>query len=177
MERPRIWRACLLWAALVLPALTADRLGMNEPRAVWQQLAGVAVLAAAVSVARWRPLVAFALTAALSLVAAPALFTVSYGPALGVFALLLGLRAERVRPAAVVFGAVGCLGTARIALFGVDPAPEWVVLTGTLLFGCVFPLARWPVLAAEPSADHGRLEPGRTSGGRAAHRRGAGPAA
>ncbi|MFE5893112.1 sensor histidine kinase [Streptomyces sp. NPDC056462] len=139
MERPRIWRACLLWAALVLPALTADRLGMNEPRAVWQQLAGVAVLAAAVAVARWRPLAAFALTAVLSLVAAPALFTVSYAPALGVFALLLGLRAERVRPAVVVFGGVGCLGTARIALVGVDPAPEWVVLTGTLLFGCVFP--------------------------------------
>ncbi|MEJ8670534.1 histidine kinase [Streptomyces sp. MS1.AVA.1] len=139
MQRPRTWRACLLWAALVLPALTADRLGMNEPRAVWQQLAGVAVLAAAVAVARWRPLVAFALTAVLSLVAAPALFTVSYGPALGVFALLLGLRAERVRPALVAFGGVCCLGTARIALFGVDPAPEWVVLTGTLLFGCVFP--------------------------------------
>ncbi|MFF5477437.1 sensor histidine kinase [Streptomyces sp. NPDC012935] len=139
MERPRIWRACLLWAALVLPALTADRLGMNEPRAAWQQLAGVAVLGAAVAMARWRPLVAFALTAVLSLVAAPALFTVSYGPALGVFALLLGLRAERVRPAVVAFGSVGCFGTARIALFGVDPAPEWVVLTGTLLFGCVLP--------------------------------------
>ncbi|MFD0005937.1 sensor histidine kinase [Streptomyces sp. NPDC127178] len=139
MQRPRTWRACLLWAALVLPALTADRLGMNEPRAVWQQLAGVAVLAAAVAVARWRPLAAFALTAVLSLVAASALFTVSYGPALGVFALLLGLRAERVRPALVAFGGVCCLGTARIALFGVDPAPEWVVLTGTLLFGCVFP--------------------------------------
>lgn len=139
MERPRTWRACLLWAALVLPALTADRLGMNEPRAGWQQLAGVAVLAAAVAVARWRALVAFALTAVLSLAAAPALFTVSYGPALGVFALLLGLRGERARPAVVVFGGVGCLGTARIALFGVDPAPEWVVLAGTLLFGCVFP--------------------------------------
>lgn len=139
MERPRTWRACLLWAALVLPALTADRLGMNEPRATWQQLAGLVVLAAAVAVARRHPLAAFALTAVLGLAAAPALFTVSYGPALGVFALLLGLRAARVRPAAVVFGLVGCLGTARIALFGVDPAPEGVVLTGTLLFGCVFP--------------------------------------
>ncbi|WP_128433556.1 sensor histidine kinase [Streptomyces cyaneus] len=139
MERPRIRRACLLWAALALPALTADRLGLNEPRAVWQQVAGLVVLTAAVAVARRCPLVAFGLTAVLSLAAAPALFTVSYGPALGVFALLLGLRAERVRPAAVVFAGVGCLGTARIALLGVDPAPEWVVLTGTLLFGCVFP--------------------------------------
>lgn len=139
MERPRIWRACALWAALVLPALTADRLGMNEPRAGWQQAAGLAVLAAAVAVARRHPPTAFALTAVLSLAAAPALFTVSYGPALGLFALLLGLRADGVRAAGVVFGGIACLGTARIALFGVDPAPEWAVLTGTLLFGCVFP--------------------------------------
>ncbi|MFI6015914.1 sensor histidine kinase [Streptomyces sp. NPDC051243] len=139
MERPRTWRACLLWAVLVLPALTADRVGMNEPRAVWQQVAGAVVLAAAVAVARRQPLAAFVLTAVLGLAAAPALFTVSYGPALAVFALLLGLRAAPVRPAALVLGAVGGLGTARIALFGVDPAPQWVVLTGTLLFGCVFP--------------------------------------
>ncbi|MFJ7075816.1 sensor histidine kinase [Streptomyces sp. NPDC098781] len=139
MERPRTWRACLLWAALAFPGPAADRLGLNEPRAVWQQAAGLVVLAAAVALARRQPLLAFALAAVLSLVAAPALFTLSYGPALGVFALLLGLRAARVRPAVVVFAGVGCLGTARIALFGVDPAPEWVVLTGTLLFGCVFP--------------------------------------
>lgn len=37
------------------------------------------------------------------------------------------------------FTALGCAGTARIALVGADPAPEWFVLTGTLLFGCVFP--------------------------------------
>ncbi|MGC9542389.1 histidine kinase [Streptomyces sp. UG1] len=139
MERPRIWRACLLWAALVSPALTADRLGMNEPRAAWRQLAGLVLIATAVALARRHPLPAFALTAALSLAAAPALFSVSYGPALGVFALLLGLRAARVRYAVAVFAGVGCLGAARIALFGVDPAPECVVLTGTLLFGCVFP--------------------------------------
>ncbi|MFI5548613.1 histidine kinase [Streptomyces sp. NPDC051738] len=139
MERPRIWRACLLWALLAAPALTADRLGMNEPRAGWQQAAGLVVLGGAVGVARRWPLAAFGLAAVLSLVATPALFSVSYGPALGVFALLLGLRAARVRPAWVGFGIVGCLGTARIALVGVDPAPEWVVLTGTLLFGCVFP--------------------------------------
>ncbi|GHH25874.1 sensor histidine kinase [Streptomyces lanatus] len=139
MERPRIWRACLLWAVLVLPALTADPLGLNEPRAVWRQLAGLVVIAVAVALARRQPLVAFVSTAVLSLAAAPAMFTVSYGPALGTFALLLGLRGARVRPAVAVFGGVGLLGTARIALFGVDPAPEWVVLTGTLLFGCVFP--------------------------------------
>jgi signal transduction histidine kinase len=139
MERPRILRGCLLWAGPALPALTADGLGLNEPRGLWQQLAGLGVLAAAVTVARRQPLAAFGAVAVLCLAAAPALFTVSYGPALAVLALLLGLRAARVRPAALAFAAVGCAGAARIALFGVDPAPEAVVLTGTLLFGCVFP--------------------------------------
>ncbi|MFD8518835.1 sensor histidine kinase [Streptomyces capillispiralis] len=132
-------RDCLLWAALAGPALTADRLGMNEPRALWQQAAGVALLAAATALSRRRPLAAFGLTAALSLAAAPALFSVSYGPALGVFALLLGLRADRTVPAALCCAAVGCAGTARIAVAGVDPAPEGLVLAGTLLFGCVLP--------------------------------------
>ncbi|MFC7896181.1 sensor histidine kinase [Streptomyces sp. NPDC057381] len=132
-------RGVLLWAVLALPAVTADRLGMNEPRPLWQQLAGLGVLAVAAACSRRQPLVSFALTAALGLTAAPALFTVSYVPALGVFALLLGLRAQRSRPAVAAFVAVGLVGTARIALVGADPPPEWLVLTGTLLFGCVFP--------------------------------------
>ncbi|GAB2890320.1 histidine kinase [Streptomyces deserti] len=142
MERPclaRLGRGALLWAALALPAVTADRLGLNEPRPAWQQLAGLGVLAAAAAVSRRQPLAAFGLTAVLSLAGAPALFTVSYGPALGVFALLLGLRAARVRPAAVAFAALGGVGLVKIALVGVDPAPERFVLTGTLLFGCVLP--------------------------------------
>ncbi|MFE2045584.1 sensor histidine kinase [Streptomyces sp. NPDC059477] len=93
----------------------------------------------AVAVSRRAPLTAFALSAVLSLTAAPALFTLSYAPALAVLALLLGLRADRIRPAALCFAAVGCAGTARIGLFGVDPAPEWLVLMCTLLFCCVFP--------------------------------------
>ncbi|MGW7277965.1 ATP-binding protein [Streptomyces sp. NPDC054844] len=129
----------LLWAALALPAVTADRLGMNEPRPLWQQLTGLGVLAVAVALSRRQPLAAFGLAAGLSLAATPALFSVSYGPALGVFALLLGLRARRPRPAVAGFVGAGVVGTARIALVGVDPAPEWLVLTGTLLFGCVFP--------------------------------------
>lgn len=139
MERPHVWQACLLWTALALPALTADAIGLNEPRALWAQSAGLGVLAAAVALARRYPEAAFVLTAALSLLAAPALFTASYGLALGVLALLVGLRAARVLPAAVLFAAVGCVGTAKVALLGVDPAAQWVVLTGTLLFGCVFP--------------------------------------
>ncbi|MDG9693916.1 histidine kinase [Streptomyces sp. DH17] len=132
-------RGVLLWAVLALPAVTADGLGMNEPRPLWQQLAGLVVLAGAAACSRRRPLVAFVLAAGVSLAAAPALFTVSYGPALGVFALLLGLRASRARPAVAAFVALGLVGTARIALVGVDPPPEWLVMTGTLLFGCVFP--------------------------------------
>ncbi|MET9773323.1 histidine kinase [Streptomyces sp. NPDC006367] len=132
-------RGVLLWAGLALPAVTADRLGMNEPRPAWQQLAGLGVLALSAVLSRRQPLVAFALTAALGLAATPALFSVSYGPALGVLALLLGLRAGRPRPAAAVFAGVGAVGTARIALAGIDPPAEWLVLTGTLLFGCVFP--------------------------------------
>ncbi|MER7188988.1 sensor histidine kinase [Streptomyces flaveolus] len=134
-----IGRGVLLWAVLAAPAVTADRLGLNEPRPLWQQVAGPVVLAAAAVVARHRPLAAFALAAGLSMAAAPALFSLSYGPALGVFALLLGLRAARARPAVAAFAAVGVAGTARIALTGADPAPEWLVMTGTLLFGCVFP--------------------------------------
>ncbi|NEB21361.1 ATP-binding protein, partial [Streptomyces coelicoflavus] len=80
-------------------ALAADRLGMNEPRAPWQQLAGLAVLAVAVATSRRQPLAAYVLAAALGLATAPALFSVSYGPALGVLALLLGLRAPRPHPA------------------------------------------------------------------------------
>ncbi|MFF7854243.1 histidine kinase [Streptomyces sp. NPDC007904] len=142
MQRARLaapGRGLLLWAALAGPALTADRIGMNEPRALGERLAGLAVLAAATAVSRRRPLAAFGLTAALGLASAPALFSVSYGPALGVFALLLGLRAGTTLPALLCFAAVGCAGTARIALAGADPVPEWLVLTATLLFGCVFP--------------------------------------
>ncbi|MFF5156493.1 hypothetical protein ACFY3N_09615 [Streptomyces sp. NPDC000348] len=103
-------KGCLLWAALALPAVCADRLGLNEPRPLWQRCAGLVVLAAATAVARHRPTTAFGLTAALSLASAPALFGVSYGPALGVFALLLGLRAPRTAPAALCFAAVACAG-------------------------------------------------------------------
>ncbi|GAA3278346.1 sensor histidine kinase [Streptomyces labedae] len=130
---------CLLWAGLVVPGLCAVRLGLSEPRPVWQQAAGAGVLAAATALARRRPLAAFALTAALCLADAPALFGLSYGPALAVFALLLGLRAERTGPAALGFAAVASAGTVRIALGGGDPVPPWLVMTGTLVFGCVLP--------------------------------------
>ncbi|MGA5187579.1 histidine kinase [Streptomyces griseoincarnatus] len=130
---------CLLWAGLVVPGLCAVRLGLSEPRPVWQQAAGAGVLAAATALARRRPLAAFALRAALCLADAPALFNLSYGPALAVFALLLGLRAERTGPAALGFAAVAAAGTVRIALGGGDPVPPWLVMTGTLVFGCVLP--------------------------------------
>ncbi|MFE4785119.1 LuxR C-terminal-related transcriptional regulator [Streptomyces sp. NPDC056716] len=136
--RPRLPDA-LLWAALAAPAAGTELLGLNEPRPLWQRLAGAVVLGVAVAVSRRAPLTAFALSAGLSLTAAPALFTLSYAPALAVLALLLGLRADRIRPAALCFAAVGCAGTVRIGLFGVDPAPEWLVLMCTLLFCCDSP--------------------------------------
>ncbi|MFI9824928.1 sensor histidine kinase [Streptomyces sp. NPDC052013] len=142
MERARraaVGRAALLWAALAVPALAADRIGLNEPRPLWQELSGLGVLAVAVGLSRRQPLAAFALTAALGLALAPALFSVSYGPALGVLALLLGTRAAGVRPALLGFAAIAVAGTAKIVTTGVDPVPEWLVLMGTLLFGCVFP--------------------------------------
>ncbi len=130
---------CLLWAGLVLPGVCADGLGLNEPRPLWQKAAGAGVLAVATALARRRPLTAFALTAMACLADAPALFSVSYGPALAVFAVLLGLRAERTGPAAASFAAVAAVGTVRIALGGGDPVPPWLVMTGILLFGCVLP--------------------------------------
>ncbi|RSN51617.1 sensor histidine kinase, partial [Streptomyces sp. WAC 04229] len=134
-----VGRGALFWCVLALPAVTADRIGLNEPRPLWQQLAGLGVLAVAAALARRRPLAAFALTAALGLAGAPALFSVSYGPALATLALLLGLRAPRPHPAVAVLAGTGIAGAARIALVGVDPAPEALVLTGTLLFGSVLP--------------------------------------
>ncbi|WP_397892978.1 sensor histidine kinase [Streptomyces aurantiacus] len=127
-----------LWAALAAPAASADAIGLNEPRPLWARLTGLAVLAAAAATWRTRPAAAFLLAAALGLTA-PALFTASYGPALAVFALLLGKHGPRARPALAAFAAVWAAGTARIAVRDVDPTVEWLVLTGTLLFGAVFP--------------------------------------
>ncbi|MGX1564922.1 hypothetical protein [Streptomyces sp. NPDC055506] len=98
---PPSWRTTgLRGHDLALPALTADRIGLNESRTAWQQAAGLAVLATVAGLSRRLPLAAFGLAATLSPTATPALSTVSYAPALGVSALLLGLRAARARPAA-----------------------------------------------------------------------------
>ncbi len=121
-----------------MPAASADAIGLNEPRPLWGHLTGLAILAAAAITWRSRPLTAFLLAAAPGLTA-PALFTVSYGPALAAFALLLGKRGPRARPALLAFAALGAVGTARIVVRDVDPVVEWLVLLGTLLFGAVFP--------------------------------------
>ncbi|MEV2252262.1 histidine kinase [Streptomyces sp. NPDC050147] len=132
-------RGALLWVALVIPAVSADHLGLDEPRAAWPQAAGAAALALAVAGRHRWPAAAFTAAAGLGLVAAPSLFTLSYGPALAVLALLMGSRATRIRPAALAFGATALVGTAKILVRGVDPVVEWLVLMGTLLFGAVFP--------------------------------------
>ncbi|MEV0653382.1 histidine kinase [Streptomyces sp. NPDC050395] len=97
------------------------------------------MLALAVATRHHRPAAAFAAAAALGLATAPSLFTISYGPALAAFALLMGRRSTRLRPAALAFGATALIGTAKIVVRGVDPVVEWLVLMGTLLFGAVFP--------------------------------------
>ncbi|MFI2617696.1 sensor histidine kinase [Streptomyces sp. NPDC018584] len=132
-------RSALLWAALAVPVVSVDRLGMNEPRPAWQQITSLAALAAAVAIRRGRPLPAFLAAAALGLATGSSLFTLSYGPALAVFALLLGRRADRARPALLAFGAIALVGTVKIAVRDVDPVVEWLVLMGTLVFGTVFP--------------------------------------
>ncbi|MVO86766.1 ATP-binding protein [Streptomyces sp. p1417] len=131
-------RDAALWAALAVPAVSADAIGLNEPRPLWGHLAGLAILAAAAATWRARPVTAFLLAASPGLTA-PALFTVSYGPALAALALLLGRHGARVRPALLAFAAVAAVGTARIVVRDVDPVVEWLVLLGTLLFGAVFP--------------------------------------
>ncbi|MEV6757464.1 histidine kinase [Streptomyces sp. NPDC051214] len=132
-------RGALLWVALAIPAASAGPLGLSEPRPAWLQAAAATALALAVATRHYRPATAFAATAALGLATAPSLFTVSYGPALALFALLMGRRSTRVRPAALAFGATALIGTAKIVVRGVDPVVEWLVLMGTLLFGAVFP--------------------------------------
>ncbi|MET8689433.1 histidine kinase [Streptomyces sp. NPDC004732] len=128
-----------LWAALAVPVVAVDRLGLNEPLSVAQQLTGLTVLAVAVALCRARPLPAFLLAAALGVATAPSLFTLAYGPAFAVFALLLGRRADRARTALLGFGGIAVVGTVKIAVRDVDPAVEWSVLMATLVFGAVFP--------------------------------------
>ncbi|MEV5980867.1 histidine kinase [Streptomyces sp. NPDC052114] len=132
-------RDALLWAALAVPVVTVDRLGLNEPRSAAQQVLALAVLATAVAVGRARPLPAFLLAASLGLATASSLFTLSYGPAFAVLAVLLGRRAPRARPALLAFAGIALVGTVKIAARDVDPVVEWLVLMGTLVFGAVFP--------------------------------------
>ncbi|MGY0017770.1 sensor histidine kinase [Streptomyces sp. YJ-C3] len=128
-----------LWAALALPVLAVEHLHLHEPAAAWQQLAGLAVLGAATALHRRLPATAFVVAAAPGLAVASSLFTLSYGPALAAFAYLMGLRSRAARPSLLAFAALAAVGTAEIAIRQVDPAAEWLVLMGTLLFGAVFP--------------------------------------
>ncbi|WP_406104936.1 histidine kinase [Streptomyces sp. NBC_01003] len=129
----------LLWAALAVPVVAAERLGLNERTPLWAQLTGLAILAAATALHRTWPATAFLLAAAPGLATSTSLFTTSYGCALAAFAFLLGLRGTATGVALLSFAAVAAAGTAKIAVRQVDPAAEWLVLMGTLLFGVVFP--------------------------------------
>ncbi|MGA5132495.1 sensor histidine kinase [Streptomyces olivoreticuli] len=129
----------LLWVALVAPGFAAAWLGLNTPRPWWQSLGGAAVLAVAVVASRTRPVLGVLLAAGLGLATSPSLFTLSYGPALAVLAFLLGRRSAGARPALYAFAATAAAGTLLVVGRGFDPVIEWLVLTGTLLFGAVFP--------------------------------------
>ncbi|MFE9664628.1 histidine kinase [Streptomyces sp. NPDC005955] len=128
-----------LWAALCVPVLAAGPLGFSEPLPPGHRIAALAVLAAATVLGRARPVLAFLLVAALALATGSALLTLETGAALTVFALLLGVRAERAGPAPYAFGAVLLLGLGRSAVRGVDPVSEALVLVSALLLVVVFP--------------------------------------
>lgn len=128
-----------LWGALALPVLAVEWLHLHEPDSTWQQLTGIAALGAATALHRRFPATAFLLAAAPGLAVASSLFTLSYGGALAVFAYLMGLRSPAVRPSLLAFGTLAVAGTVKISVRQVDPATEWLVLMGTLLFGAVFP--------------------------------------
>ncbi|MEB3963104.1 histidine kinase [Streptomyces kunmingensis] len=138
-SRPALAADLTLCAALALPILVVEHLHLHEPSTVRQQLTGLAALAAATALHRHRPATAFIVAAAPGLAVASSLFTLSYGPALAAFAYLMGLRSRAVRPSLLAFATLATTGTVKIALRQVDPAAEWLVLMGTLLFGAVFP--------------------------------------
>ncbi|MCX5083231.1 MULTISPECIES: sensor histidine kinase [unclassified Streptomyces] len=138
MRPPARSTGLLLWAALAVPVAAAGRLGL-ERTPLWAQLTGLAVLAAATALHRTWPATALLLAAAPGIATSPSFFTLSYGCAPAVFAFLLGLRGTATGVALLSFAAVAAAGTAKIAVRQVDPAAEWLVLMGTLLFGAVFP--------------------------------------
>ncbi|MFZ3569838.1 sensor histidine kinase [Streptomyces sp. BH097] len=129
----------VLWGALVVPVFAVEWLHLHEPDSTWQQVGGIVALGAAAALHRRLPATAFLLAAAPGLAVASSLFTLSYGCALAAFAYLMGLRSPAVRSALLGFGAVAVAGTVKIGVRQVDPAAEWLVLMGTLLFGAVFP--------------------------------------
>ncbi|MFJ4772276.1 sensor histidine kinase [Streptomyces uncialis] len=134
------WAAVGLWAGLAVPVLVADPLGFDEPRPWWQRTGALVVLAVAAVLRRARPVTAFLLVASLSVAAGvPALLTISFGPSLAVFALLMGLWADRTGPALAAVGAMSAIGGARIAVRDVDPVTEALVLVAALLFVVVLP--------------------------------------
>ncbi|WKX71825.1 sensor histidine kinase [Streptomyces sp. XD-27] len=130
----------LLWGLLAVPVLCGDQFGLGVPRPWWRTAAGLLLLAVAVAGARRHPVAALLLVAGGSLLTSPALFTISYGPALSVVAYLLGRRAPSARPALLAFGAVAAAGTVLVLTRPPqDPVVAWLLLIVTLLFGAVFP--------------------------------------
>ncbi|AXK36124.1 ATP-binding protein [Streptomyces armeniacus] len=142
---PALVRDGALWALLAAAVVTGDAYLREPPQRWWLTAAGLLLLGAATGLARRRPVAAWLLAAALALAASPQLLTFSYGPALAAFGYLLGRRCAQSRPALVAFAGVVAVGTASAYVRtaddgqGADPVLVWLVMTGTLVFGAVFP--------------------------------------
>ncbi|MER5489777.1 histidine kinase [Streptomyces sp. NPDC002490] len=129
----------VLWTGLAVPVLLAAPLGLTEAGPWWRTVLLLGVLAAATAARRTRPVTAVLLVAGGCLAVAPALLAVETCAALPVFALLAGVRAERVGPALAAFAAVLAAGLGRSAGYGADPVSEALVLVSALLLAVVFP--------------------------------------
>ncbi|MFH8369052.1 sensor histidine kinase [Streptomyces sp. NPDC018031] len=128
----------LLWTVLAGFVVLGDWAGRSVPLPWWHTAGGLLVLGAAVPLSRRWPVPALLLIAGVGLAADPALFSVSYTPALAVLGYLAGHRAPTARPALLAFTAVAAAGSVR-AVDAPDPVIVWLVLVATLLFGAAFP--------------------------------------
>ncbi|MEU8762189.1 histidine kinase [Streptomyces sp. NPDC048659] len=125
-----------LWLLLCVPVLLKSD---PEDGGSWPRVAvGAAVLAVCVALGRRWPTVPLALVVAASLATSPELFTPSYTLALVAFGCLAGRRAEAVRPALWLFGAVPLAGLALVRLTG-RPLGVWFALLLSLALAVVAP--------------------------------------
>ncbi|MBD0710673.1 MULTISPECIES: sensor histidine kinase [unclassified Streptomyces] len=126
----------LLWLLLCVPVLLRSD---PDDGGSWILVGvGTAVLALCVAVSRRWPLLALAVTVALSLPASLELFTPSYSLALIAFGYLAGRRQEHTRAALWLFGAVAGLGLLLTRLTHTSLG-QWFTLLLALALAVVAP--------------------------------------